>query len=87
MHAYLGSELRNWLLYYSIPVVHGVLPQPYVDHFAHLVAGILLLSSEKITQSDVQRAKSHLGSFYGDFSSLYGKILIILLYANGPLLL
>ena len=26
----IGSEMRNWLLFYSLPVLNGVLPNPYL---------------------------------------------------------
>ena len=44
--SHTGSELRSWLLFCSLPVLLGVLPQPYITHFALLVASVYLLMSE-----------------------------------------
>ncbi|WAR08784.1 LOW QUALITY PROTEIN: hypothetical protein MAR_018742 [Mya arenaria] len=32
-----ASELQNWLLFYGIPCLDGILPRPYFDNFCHLV--------------------------------------------------
>lgn len=71
---YLGSELRNWLMFFSIPVLHGILPNPYLTHFSLLVAAILILSSENITQEDLENAASYLKEFYFQFPHLYGNM-------------
>ena len=34
---------------YSLPVLHGILPQPYFCHLALLVAGIYIYSSQKMS--------------------------------------
>ena len=67
-----GSEFRNWLLFYSIPVLSGILPNPYLTHLSLLIAGILLLSSECITPSERQDAEKYLKDFYLTFADLYG---------------
>ena len=69
----LGSEMRNWLLFYSLPVLDGILPNPYITHYSLLVAGLLLLPSDKITQEDLRNAGCYLNEFYSKFSDLYGK--------------
>ena len=67
-----GSELRSWLFYYSLPVLHGVLPATYLSHFALLVAGIYIFNSDCITKTDFHTASKCLLLFYQQFSTLYG---------------
>ena len=69
----LGSEFRNWLLYYSLPVLSEVLPNPYFRHYSLLVLGISILSSECISRTHLQEAEVCLLKFYKEFSDLYGE--------------
>ena len=32
----IASEYLSWLLKYSLPVIHGVLPEPYLTHYTLL---------------------------------------------------
>ena len=48
-YANTATELQNWLLFYSIPILDGVLPQPYFLHFCKLVRGVSILLSANIT--------------------------------------
>lgn len=41
-----GSEWRNWLFYYSIPCLTGLIPQKYINHLAMLSFATFLLSQE-----------------------------------------
>ena len=65
--------MRNWLLFYSLPVLKGVLPNPYLSHYSLLVAGLLLLVSDRITQEDIRNAELYLNEFYVKYPELYGK--------------
>ena len=69
-----SSELRNWLLYYSILVLAGILPEKYLSHYAHLVASILHLTAERITKLDLEKARSSLAYFYRSFHNLHGNM-------------
>ena len=71
---FIGSELRNWLLFYSLPVLKDVLPNPYLSHYALLVAALSLLSSDKVSSSDLEAAAEYLRQFYQKFHDLYGKV-------------
>ncbi|KAK0159504.1 hypothetical protein PV327_011029 [Microctonus hyperodae] len=35
-----SSELKIWLFYYSVPVLHGIMTEKYFQHYLLLVAGI-----------------------------------------------
>ena len=65
--------MRNWLLFYSLPVLNGVLPNPYFSHYSLLVAGLLLLTSDRITREDIGNAKLYLSEFYVQYPELYGR--------------
>lgn len=72
-----GSELKSWLLYYSLPVLRNVLPLPYFKHFSLLVASIHILTSENISSVDLERCQEWLKAFYAKYTELYGMIIII----------
>ena len=68
-----ASELKAWLLFYSLPILVKVLPEKYVVHFALLVEGTHILLGDDITTTDLDVAGTLLETFYKDFASLYGK--------------
>ena len=76
-HAYLlylhvASEFRSWLLYYSLPVLHRILPDPYFTHYSLLVAAMHLLLSDVVTDAMLHKSEQYLNRFYGMFATLYG---------------
>ena len=68
-----GAELRNWLLYFALPVLRGVLPNLFLSHFALFVGAIYLYSSQRISYQEHQLGQSLLEQFYEQFSALYGR--------------
>ena len=73
----IGSELRAWLLFYSLPVLTDVLPAVYVTHFSYLVAAFQLLLSDCITVKDLLFSHKCLSTFYSEAESLYGKFAVL----------
>ncbi len=67
-----GSEYRSWLLFYSLPVLSGLLPDPYFTHLSLLVAAMCIYHADEITASELERAKSFLDVFYQHYGNLYG---------------
>lgn len=67
-----AKEFRSWLLFYSLPVLHGVLREEYYQHYALLVVAIWLLLQSSISQEDVDIAERLLNHFCFKFSLLYG---------------
>ncbi|KAH3784411.1 uncharacterized protein LOC127841683 [Dreissena polymorpha] len=67
-----ASELQHWLLFYSIPCVHGLLKPRYLDNLCFLVEGIYLLLGDSITEEDLERAELTLAKFQISFQTLYG---------------
>lgn len=70
---YQGTEFQAWLLWYSLPVLEGVLPNPYYNHYSKLVAGIALLLEDSLTLQEVERAQGLLDEFYKPIMDLCGK--------------
>lgn len=68
-----GSELQNWLLYYSVPVLKDILPEKYFQHYLLLVIGFHLLLGEEVSQHQLEMADVCFKNFYVEFSELYGK--------------
>lgn len=68
----VASELRSWLLFYSLPVLDDVLPPVYFRHYSLLVAAIHILSSNSINHEEVDSAEEWLKKFYQQYEELYG---------------
>ena len=74
---HIGSQHQSWLLYFALPVLHGVLPRPYFVHLAKLVAALHILSSDNISLEKLHEADVLLGDVYQHFPRLYGMSFII----------
>lgn len=68
-----ASELRNWLLYYSLPLLLDFLPSLYWHHFALLVCAMHILLSESITHAQIEAAEQMLNTFHRFLPELYGE--------------
>ena len=68
-----ASEYRSFLFYYSLPVMLGLLPDEYYEHYALLCQAIYLLNSDLISSHRLKKANKLLHRFYYSFSSLYNK--------------
>lgn len=68
-----ASEYRSWLLYYSIPVLEGVLNKDYFEHYILLSESIWLLLQSSVSFIDIDRAERMLQHFCIKFSSYYGQ--------------
>lgn len=69
----LAIKYCSWLLYLSLPVLDGLLPEPYLTHYSLLVAAMHILLSESVSINSLQRAEQYLLRFYEMYSSLYGE--------------
>ena len=57
------SELRNWLLFYSLPLLLNVLPLLYLHHYDFLVCSIHILLQESLTSNQIMTAGLMLQDF------------------------
>ncbi len=68
-----ASELRYWLLFYSLPLLLNHLPSLYWHHYALLVCAIHIMLSDSITSTQVDAAEQMLADFYHLMPQLYGE--------------
>ncbi len=73
---FAGSEFKAWLLYYSMPVLRGILPPVYFAHYSLLVASLHMLSSHYVSKSDMNAAEVYLNTFYRSSVLLYGMYIV-----------
>ena len=62
-----AKEYRAFILYYAIPCLEGLLPQHYYANLKLFVSSCHILLSDKITRSELSRAKSALKNFTDGF--------------------
>ena len=67
-----ATEWRNWLLYYSVPLLRGILPDRYLRHWTLLTSAVFQLLNERISLNMVDDAEMKLGEFVSDIARLYG---------------
>jgi hypothetical protein len=71
-HHWKASELRNWLLFYSIPCLLPFLEKVYLVHFSCLAEGVYILLGEGISPAEIARANLLLCTFAKNVEKLYG---------------
>ena len=69
-----ASEFQSWLLWYSLPVLKGVLASSYYNHSAKFVAAVATLLQDNIPKQNLPLAKRLLKEFCKDISGLYGEL-------------
>ncbi|XP_033114024.1 uncharacterized protein LOC117114465 [Anneissia japonica] len=67
-----ASEWHNWLMYFSLPCLQGLLPGPYLSHYSALVEAMFLLMQKSVSPADVNRADELLWAFVVQIQALYG---------------
>ena len=69
---FLGSQLREWVLFFSLPVLTGKLPGEYLKHFSLLIASLHILLADTISPIDLDNVQGYLKEFYMKLPQLYG---------------
>ncbi|XP_066274298.1 uncharacterized protein [Branchiostoma lanceolatum] len=74
MQHWKASELRAWLLFYSLPIMLHFLPTKYYEHYALLVSAMYILLKDSITEADLQKADDLLKQFVEGYGKqhMYG---------------
>ena len=67
-----ASELRNWLLYYGLPCLDGILPEMYFRNFSYFVNAVYLLLKDQINRREIILADYCLKNFYLHAELYYG---------------
>lgn len=73
--SYTASEHRSWTLFYSIPVLKGILNEQYLQHFEGFSEALWLLLLDTPTSEDVDRAEGLLQNFCKKFAEYYGIVI------------
>ncbi|KAJ8676775.1 hypothetical protein QAD02_012562 [Eretmocerus hayati] len=68
-----ASQIENSLIYYSLPVLKGLLPEKYYQHLFLLVYGLSLCSKVNVNTDDMDKADRAFKKFVADTETLYGK--------------
>lgn len=68
-----AHECQRWLLYYSLSVLKGILPQKYHSRWALLIEGACTLLGSELTTDQISHAHDALVYFVGGAQSLYGE--------------
>ncbi|XP_036147846.1 uncharacterized protein LOC118647308 [Monomorium pharaonis] len=68
-----ASEYKNFLLYYSLPILKDLLPRAFYKHWSLLVYAINIFNSEKISAQAFEKATRSINKFVTDIERLYGK--------------
>lgn len=67
-----AKEWENWILFFSLPVLEGLLDQKYFHHWAYFVDASYVLLQEKVSLSDLDVVEERLVHFHGYAQILYG---------------
>ena len=70
---YKASEYRSFLLYYSLPVLHNVLPLDYWNHYALFAVSIYYLLQQSISEEQLTNSETILKKICSQFETLYGR--------------
>ena len=73
-----ASEFRNFLLYYSLPLLVHALPPLYFHHFGLLVCALHILLRTQFSETQIQAAQSMLDDFCFLLPELYGDQICVL---------
>lgn len=67
-----ANELRNWLVYYSIPSLQNILPRKYLEHFGLFSKSLYLLLQCSISREDIILAQKYITEFVLNYEKFYG---------------
>ncbi|CAH3169894.1 unnamed protein product [Porites lobata] len=68
-----ATEYRNWLFYYSVPCLVGVLPDVYLHHFMLLAFSVWLVNQQTISPEEVNQSGNLLAKFVMLMDALYSE--------------
>ncbi|KAK3910042.1 Neural cell adhesion molecule 1 [Frankliniella fusca] len=70
---YRGHEWFHWVVEYSMPVLKGILPARYLNHWSLLVHAVALIMQNSVAKSELAYAGRYLSRFVSEIDVLYGK--------------
>ena len=69
-----ATELRQWLLFYSLPILLGKLPAIHWQHYSLLVTAMHILLKDKISITEIDAAEVLIKDFCEIYLKLYGEV-------------
>ena len=63
-------------MYFSLPVLHGILPSSLFNHYCYLVAGVHIVLADAISPAQISCADDCFREFYSRFSTIYGMLFV-----------
>lgn len=73
---YKAAELKNFLLFYSLPCLFGVLPDDQYHHLTLLVYAIYSMLKNRISAEDIHDSRKKMMGFVLNLPVLYGEMLL-----------
>ena len=67
-----AHEMKVFLFYYSLAVIHDIIPELYFEHHKLLVLGLYLLNQRSISENMIVLASQLLNEYVSQFEVLYG---------------
>ena len=71
MKQWKASEWKNWLLFYCLPCLDGVVPKPYHDLLALLSRAAYILNKDSIPLRELQEVRLLLAEYIKNFQTLF----------------
>lgn len=69
-----ASEMKWFLLCFSLPIFHDIMNEKYFDHHVLLIHALTILMASSISEADLQKAQRCLQKYVKDFKDLYGEL-------------
>lgn len=66
------DQFKNWIAIYSIPALHGILPNNHLECWRHFVLASRLLCKQKLSESDILLIDALLIRFCTKVEQIYG---------------
>ena len=68
-----AAEWKNWLLYYAVPCLLGILDHRYMEHLSVVVVAVYLVLQETISADELLAAEDHITAFITAVTPLHGE--------------
>lgn len=68
-----ASEFKLFLLYYSVPILMGIMDDKYFNHHCKLVSALSLLCQDSISVEQIEASSKLLHEYVASFAQMYGK--------------
>ncbi|KAK3923093.1 3-isopropylmalate dehydratase large subunit [Frankliniella fusca] len=69
---FTGTELRNFLIYYGVPLFQDLVEDSYLNHFGMLSRISFILAQQSVTQDELNEASELVDKYLTSFDTMYG---------------